>query len=106
MRVPTDQGLLLTSLAGVGVVFSLMFWSILPVTTPHPHECCKKPEVLAEPVFKPAEALNKNAQRLALLTAQIEAMEQQKAETKSQKEKGKGKAEGGTAKDSSAKTKL
>lgn len=106
MRVPTDQGLLLTSLAGVGVVFSLMFWSILPVTTPHPHECCKKPEVLAEPVFKPAEALNKNAQRLAVLTAQVEAMEQQKAETKSQKEKGKGKAEGGTAKDSSAKTKL
>ena len=105
MRVPTDQGLLLTSLAGVGVVFSLMFWSILPVTTPHPHECCKKPEVLTEPVFKPAEALNKNAQRLALLTAQVEAMEQQTAETKGQKEKGKGKAEGGTAKDSSAKTK-
>ncbi len=105
MRVPTDQGLLLTSLAGVGVVFSLMFWSILPVTTPHPHECCKKPEVLAEPVFKPAEALNKNAQRLALLTAQVEAMEQQKAETRGQKEKGKGKAEGGTAKDSSARTK-
>ena len=105
MRVPTDQGLLLTSLAGVGVVFSLMFWSILPVTTPHPHECCKKPEVLTEPVFKPAEALNKSAQRLALLTAQVEAMEQQTAETKGQKEKGKGKAEGGTAKDSSAKTK-
>ena len=98
MRVPTDQGLLLGSLAGVGVVMSLVFWTLLPVTTPHPHECCKKPEVQAEPVFKPAEALNKNAQRLALLTAQVEAMEQQK-------EKGKGKAEGEAAKDSSAKTK-
>jgi hypothetical protein len=32
-------------------------------------------------------------------------MEQQKADTKGQKEKGKGKIEGGTAKDSSAKTK-
>jgi hypothetical protein len=105
MRVPTDQGLLLGSLAGVGVVMSLVFWTGLPVTTPHPHECCKKPEAQAEPVFKPAEALNKNAQRLALLTAQVEAMEQQKAETKGQKEKGKGKAEGESAKDSSAKTK-
>lgn len=105
MRVPTDQGLLLASLAGIGVVLSLMFWSVLPVTTPHPHECCKKPEVQAEPVFKPAEALNKNAQRLALLTAQIETMEQQKAEANGQNEKGKGKAESGTAKDSSAKTK-
>jgi len=104
-RVPMDQGLLLATVAGVGVVLSLLFWAILPVTTPHPHECCKKPEVQAEPVFKPAEALNKNAQRLALLTAQVEAMEQQKAETKGQKEKGKGKAEGGTAKDSSVMTK-
>ena len=98
MRVPTDQGLLLSSLAGAGVVLALVFWTILPVTTPHPHECCKKPEVQAEPVFKPAEALNKNAERLASLTAQVEAMEQQK-------EKGKGKADGGTDKDSSAKTK-
>ena len=101
----SDQGLLLASLAGIGVVLSLMFWSVLPVTTPHPHECCKKPELQAEPVFKPAEALNKNAQRLALLTAQIESMEQRKAEANGQNEKGKGKAEGGTAEDSSAKTK-
>jgi hypothetical protein len=105
MRVPTDQGLLLASVTGIGVVLSLMFWTILPVTTPHPHECCKKPEVQAEPVFKPIESLNKNEQRIASLAAQVEAMERQKAETKGQKEKGKGKTEAGTAKDSSAKTK-
>jgi hypothetical protein len=105
MRVPTDQGLLLASLAGVGVVLSLVFWAILPVTTPQPHDCCKKPETQVEPAFKLVESLNKNAQRIASLAAQVEAMEQQKAETKGQKEKGKGKAEGGTAKDSSAKTK-
>ncbi len=105
MRVPGDQGLLLASLAGVGVVLSLMFWTILPATTPNPHDCCKRPEVHVEPVFKPAESLNKNAQRIASLSAQVEAMEQHKAETKGQKEKGKGKVEGGTAKDSSAKTK-
>ncbi|HSA86366.1 MAG TPA: hypothetical protein VLE46_09300 [Nitrospira sp.] len=105
MRVPADQGLLLATVAGVGVVLSLMFWTILPVTTPHPHECCKKPEVQAAPIFKPVESLNKNAQRIASLAAQVEAMEQQKADTKGHKEKGKGKIEGGTAKDSSAKTK-
>ncbi len=105
MRVPGDQGLLLTSLAGVGVVLSLIFWAILPATTPNPHDCCKRPEVHVEPAFKPVESLNKNAQRIASLAAQVEAMEQHKAEAKGQKEKGKGKAEGGTAKDSSAKTK-
>ena len=102
MRVPTDQGLLLVSLGGMGVVLSFLFWAILPVTTPHPHDCCKKPEAQVEPVFKPVESLNKNAQRIASLAAQVEAMEQQKTETKGQKEKGKGKADSKTAKDSSA----
>ncbi|MBX3329094.1 MAG: hypothetical protein KF722_01735 [Nitrospira sp.] len=105
MRVPTDQGLLLASLAGVGVVLSLVFWTILPVTTPLPHDCCKKPEAQVEPAFKPAESLSKNAQRIASLAAQVEAMERQKADTKGQKEKGKGKAESGPAKESSADTK-
>lgn len=105
MRVPNDQGLLLASLAGVGVVLSLMFWAILPVTTPHPHDCCKKPEAQVAPAFKPVESLNTNTQRIASLAAQVEAMEQQQAEPKGQKDKGKGKAEGGTAKDSSVKTK-
>lgn len=105
MRVPSDQGLLLASLAGIGVVLSVMFWVILPVKTPHPHDCCKPAEVQVEPAFKPMESLDKNTKRLAALAAQVEAMEQQKADTKGQKEKGKGKVDGGTAKDSSAKTK-
>lgn len=101
MRVPNDQGLLLASLAGAGVVFSLVFWTILPVTTPHPHECCAKPEVQAEPVYKPVDALNKNTQRLAAVAAQVEAMEKQKSETKGQKEKGKGKPAGAALSDNS-----
>jgi len=105
MRVPTDQGLLLMSLAGGGVVFSLMFWSILPVTTPHPHECCQKPDVQAEPVLKPVQSLSSSAQRIATLAAQIEAMEQQAVATKGQKAKGKRKTESGTTTDSTAKTK-
>ncbi|CUS38330.1 conserved membrane hypothetical protein [Candidatus Nitrospira nitrificans] len=105
MRVPTDQGLLLTTLAGVGIVFSVMFWSILPVTTPHPHDCCKKPDARVEPAFKPVESLNSSAQRVATLAAQIETMEQQKVAAKDQKTKGKGKTEGGTIVDSTAKAK-
>ncbi|CUS31689.1 conserved membrane hypothetical protein [Candidatus Nitrospira nitrosa] len=101
MRVPNDQGLLLASLAGAGVVFSLVFWTILPVTTPHPHECCAKPEIQAEPVYKPVDALNKNTQRLAAVAAQVEAMEKQKSETKGQKEKGKGKPAGAAPSDNS-----
>ncbi len=101
MRVPNDQGLLLASLAGAGVVFSLVFWTILPVTTPHPHECCAKPEVQAEPVYKPVDALNKNTQRLAAVAAQVEAMEKQKSETKGQKEKSKGKPAGAAPSDNS-----
>lgn len=105
MRVPTDQGLLLASLAGVGIAFSLMFWTILPVTTPHPHDCCKKPDVEVEPVFKPIESLNKSAQRVALLTAQVEALEQQEVGIKGQKTKGKAKTGGEATADSPAKTK-
>ncbi|MBS0164501.1 MAG: hypothetical protein JSR29_00290 [Nitrospira sp.] len=101
MRVPNDQGLLLASLAGAGVVFSLVFWTVLPVTTPHPHECCAKPEVQAEPVYKPVDSLNKNTQRLAAMTAQVEAMEKQKSETKGPKEKGKGKPVGAAPSDNS-----
>lgn len=94
MRVPADPGLLLTSLTGAGVVLSLLFWASLPVTTPHPHECCKKPEVKAKGPFKPVEALEKNEQMIAQLTAQIEELEKKKAE-----EAGKGKDKGKTAKE-------
>ncbi|HLZ34694.1 MAG TPA: hypothetical protein VKP13_11795 [Nitrospira sp.] len=95
MRVPSDQGLMLTALTGTGVVLSLLFWAALPVTTPHPHECCKKPEVKAQPPFKPLEALNKDEKMIAQLSAQVEALEQKKAEAEAEKDKGKGKAKAG-----------
>lgn len=95
MRVPADQGLMLTALTGTGVVLSLLFWASLPVTTPHPHECCKKPEVKVQPPYKPLDALNKDEKVIAQLSAQVEALEKQKAETEAEKEKGKGKAKAG-----------
>lgn len=87
MRVPADQGLMLTALTLGGVVLSFMFWAALPVTTPHPHECCRKPEAKAEPPFRPIEALNKDEKIIAQLELQVDALEKQKAEA--EKDKGK-----------------
>lgn len=95
MRVPADQSLMLTSLTLGGVVLSMLFWASLPVTTPHPHECCKKPDVKAEPLFKPLETLNKDEKMIAQLEVQIDALEKQKAEA--EKDKGKGKKAGSEA---------
>ena len=92
MRVPADQGLMLTALTGGAVILSLLFWSSLPVFTPHPHDCCKKPEVKAVPAFKPLETLNKDEKMLAQLTAQVEQLEKQQAEAEMEKDKSKGKA--------------
>jgi hypothetical protein len=95
MRVPADQGLVLTSVTLGGVVLAVLFWAALPVTTPHPHECCKKPDVKAEPHFKPLETLNKDEKMIAQLEVQIDALEKQKAEA--EKDKGKGKKAGSEA---------
>jgi len=92
MRVPADQTLMLTALTLGGVVLSMLFWATLPVTTPHPHECCKKPDVKAEPTFKPLETLNKDEKIIAQLEGQVDALEKHKAET--EKDKGKGKKAG------------
>ncbi len=89
MRVPADQGLMLTALTAAGVVLSVLFWVGLPESTPHPHECCKKPEVKAQPPYKPMEALTKSERIITQLAAQVEAIEKQKAEEEVSKDKGK-----------------
>jgi hypothetical protein len=106
MRVPRDQGLFLTVITGIGVLMCLLFWAVLPETTPHPHECCKKPEVKAEATFKPIETLNRSEQQIGALAAKVEALEQQ-VDQKDEKEKGKGegKANGGTTANAPAVTK-
>lgn len=93
MRVPADQGLMLTAITGAGAVLSLLFWAALPVSTPHPHECCKKEEAKVQLPYKPLDALNKNEKVFTQLSAQVEALEQKQAEEESaEKNKGKGKA--------------
>jgi hypothetical protein len=95
MRVPEDQGLMLTALSGVAVVLSLLFWSSLPVSTPHPHDCCKKAEVKAAPAFKPLETLNKDEKMIAQLAAKVELLVEQQAEAELEKEQSKEKGKAG-----------
>ena len=103
MRVPADQGLMLTAITLIGVVLSLLFWSALPVSTPHPHECCKKPEVKAPPPYKPVDALNKDEKAITVLAAQVESLEKMKAEEEAAKEKDKDKGKAVKAKPADAK---
>jgi len=103
MRVPADQGLMLTAVTLVGVVLSLLFWAGLPVSTPHPHECCKKPEVKAQPPYKPVDALNKNEKAITVLAAQVESLEKMKTEEEAAKEKEKDKGKAVKAKPADAK---
>lgn len=77
MRVPRDQGLFMTSVVGTGIVLCILVWVFMPVTTPHPHECCAKPEVKAPPPFKPLEVLARSEQQINQLLAQVEALEEQ-----------------------------
>ena len=95
MRVPADQGLMLTVLSGVAVVLSLLFWFSLPVFTPHPHECCKKVEAKATPEFKPLETLNNDEKMITQLAARVEFLIEQQAVAKLEKEKSKKKGEAG-----------
>lgn len=106
MRVPRDQGLFLTGITGLGIFMCLLFWAVLPETTPHPHECCKKPEVKAEAPFKPIETLKRNEQQIGALAAKVEALEQlADQQDEKEKDKGKGKVDGGKTADVPAVTK-
>ena len=93
LRVPADQGLMLGAFIGTGAVLSLLFWSVLPVSTPHPHECCKPPEVAAAAQYDPQKSLTKDEKSLRDAEAKITALEHQAAEDDKEKSKaGKDKA--------------
>jgi hypothetical protein len=97
MRVPADQGLMLTVLSCVAVALSILFWSSLPQFTPHPHECCKKLEAQAEPEFHPLESLKKNENLIEQLAARVDFLIEQQASAGLEKEKDEPKGEGGDA---------
>ena len=88
LRVPADQGLMLTAFTAAGAVLSILFWSVLPVSTPHPHECCKPSEVTAAPHFDPQKSLSKGEKSLKDAELKIAAFEHQAAEDEKEKPKG------------------
>jgi len=106
MRVPSDQGLFMTAVTGAGVVLCMLFWAALPVTTPHPHECCKKEMAKVEPPFKPMEVLTRTEQDIAQIEAVVLALEKTKEPSKESaeidKDKGGRKPEGRKPSDPSA----
>jgi hypothetical protein len=92
MRIPADQTLMLTSVTAAGVLLIVLFWGALPVTTPHPHQDYKKPEVKAAPHVKPSDRLVKGEKVLAQVESQVVALEARQAELEAEKQKGKPKA--------------
>jgi hypothetical protein len=102
IRVPADQSLMLTAFTGAGAVLSVLFWTVLPVSTPHPHECCKPETVAVAPPFDPQKALAKGEKTLKDAEFKITALEQKAAEDEKEKLKG-GKDKAGV-KESSAKS--
>lgn len=93
LRIPSDQPLLLTVFTAAGVILVLLFWAVMPVTTPHPNEEYGKPAVKAEPPFKPTEALQKTEKLITQAEASLEVLE---ARVKDEaKGKGQGKAKTG-----------
>ena len=85
LRVPADQTLLLVGMMGAGVIGVLLFWSLLPVNTPHPHSEYEYTYVIKnEKPVKPAEVIKKTEQVLSRASITIEGLE------KDEKQKGKG----------------
>jgi len=78
---------------------------VLPVSTPHPHECCKPATAAPAPPFDPQKSLSKGEKVLKDAEVKIAALEQKTAEDEKDKgEKSKGGKEKAGAKDSSAKS--
>ncbi len=86
-RVPRDQGLMFISFAAVIVLFTIFFWTVLPVTTPHPSEDYKSE--VAKPVkpVKPEDILKRTETSLAKAEAVLHALEQDKAKEKKEGKK-------------------
>jgi hypothetical protein len=89
MRVPADQTLMLGSVTAAGVLLSVVFWGVIPVTTPHPNQDWVKPEVKAKPPIKPLESLAKHEKVLAQIDSQVTSLEARQAELEANKKPGK-----------------
>ena len=101
MRVPSDQPLMLGGFTAAGVALGILFWVFLPVSTPHPHECCTPAETKAEGQLDPQKVLGKAEKVFKDSEVRIASIEQ--AEEEKEKGKGKGGKDKAGAKESSTK---
>ena len=76
LRIPQDQPLLLTAFTGVGVVLIVLFWGLLPVSTPHPHEEYEFVDVKkVEEKIVPKKVIQRAEQTLARAEATLQELE-------------------------------
>ena len=88
MRVPNDQGLMLAGFTGAGAILGILFWAFLPVSTPHPHECCKPADTAVQGPLDPQKVLVNTEKAFQESEVTIATLEKKQAEE--DKEKGKG----------------
>ena len=82
-RVPADSVLMLVSFTAVAVLLTVVFWVLLPVTTPHRHP--DYPPLQTETVkkkVKPEDLLRKTENTLVKAEAVLESLEADKAKEK------------------------
>ena len=79
-RVPADPTLVLVSFAGVIVTLTVVFWVLLPVTTPTPHPDYPLQQVEKAPKpVKPEELIKKTEATLKKAEAVLAALEKEKS---------------------------
>ena len=78
LRIPRDQPLLLTAFTGTGVVLIMVFWGLIPVSTPHPHEEYEFLDVKkAEKKIVPKKVIKSAEQILARAEATLKELEKE-----------------------------
>ena len=76
LRIPKDQPLVLTAFTGTGVVLVLLFWGLIPVSTPHPHEEYEFIHVQkAEEKIVPTDVMKRAEQTMARAEATLKELE-------------------------------
>lgn len=94
LRIPADQPLTLTVFLALGVVLIVLFWTFMPVTTPHPDELYQKALPKPEPPFRLPEALQKTEKLLSQAEVAIQSLEAKAQEETKEKGKDKDKKKG------------
>ena len=86
-RVPRDQGLMFISFAAVIVMVTIVFWIVLPVTTPHPSEDYKTEVAKPAKPVKTEDMLKRTEASLAKAEAVLNTLEQDKGKEKKEAKK-------------------